>query len=191
MELVGKIKDITRSIAGETIVSLVIENGVAAVPGLTKLYQAGNRLALKIGKYRKKRSLDANAYHWVLCGKIADALDSDSDSVHYDLMIRYGTILRGDDGRAALISVLPDVDLKRCNIYARRVGTGHVDGKEFAHYAIIKPSREYDSKEMSVLIKGTVREAHELEIETLTPAELAGMMEVMKANEKEQACKSL
>lgn len=186
MELIGKIKDITRSIAGETIVSLVIEDG-SAVPGLTKLYQAGSRLAVKIGKYRKKRSLDANAYHWVLCGKIADALDSDSDSVHYDLMVRYGAILRGDDGRAAVITVLPEVDLKRCNIYARRVGTGHVDGKEFAHYALIKPSREYDSKEMSVLIKGTVLEAQDMGIETLTPAELASMMEAIGNREKEQA----
>lgn len=185
MELIGKIKDITRSIAGETIISLVIEDGVAAVPGLTKLYQAGNRLALKIGKYRKKRSLDANAYHWVLCGKIADALDSDSDSVHYDLMVRYGTIIRKDDGRSAILSVLPDVDLKMCDIYGRRVGIGHsADGKEVVHYAVIKKSRYYDSKEMSVLLKGTILEAKELEIETLTPAELTEMMEALKEREK-------
>lgn len=184
MELIGKIKDISRSIAGETVVSLSIEDGAAAVPGLTKKYQSGTRLSIRIGQYRKKRSLDANAYHWVLCGKIADAMDSDSDSVHYDLMVRYGTILRGDDGRAAIISVLPEVDLKRCNIYARRIGTGHVDGKEFFHYALIKQSREYDSKEMSVLIKGTVLEAKELDIETLTPAELEEMMEEMRSHEK-------
>ena len=183
MELIGRIKDVSHSLSGDTIVSLAVEDGRSAVPGLMRFYRAGNRLSLKIGIYRKKRSLDANAYHWVLCGRMADVLDSDSDSVHYDLMQRYGTILRGEDGRAVIITVRPDVDLRRCNVYARRIGTGHVDGKEFYHYALIKPSREYDSKEMSVLMKGTVQEAKELEIETLTPLELAEMMEALRERE--------
>ncbi|WP_434310368.1 hypothetical protein [Hominifimenecus sp. rT4P-3] len=133
---------------------------------------------VKVIGYRK-RTLEANAYHWALCRRIADALDSDSDSVHYDLMAKYGIILRDDGGRAAIISALPEIDLKRCNIYARRVGTGHVDGKEFVHYAIIKPSREYNSKEMALLIKGTVLEAKKLEIETLTPVERTKIVEAL------------
>ena len=37
---------------------------------------------------------------------------------------------------------------------------------------------------MSVLLKGTILEAKELEIETLTPAELTEMMEALKEREK-------
>ena len=191
MELIGKILDMSVSKAGEPCFILEVEGGQKAVPGLTEFLQAGTRLAVKLGKYRPKRSLDANAYHWVLCGKIADAIDSDADSVHYDLMVRYGTILRGDDGRAAIITVRADVEPKKCGVYARRIGTGHMGGQEYHHYALIKRSRDYDSKEMSVLIKGTVLEAQEVGVETLTPAELEDMMEALRKNEEKQADKSV
>ena len=36
-----------------------------------------DKLNIEIKKYRKKRSLDANAYCWVLCDKIAKELSKD------------------------------------------------------------------------------------------------------------------
>ena len=48
------------------------------------------------------------------------------------------------------------------------------DGKA-TFYKIYRGSHTYDTKEMSVLIDGTVMEAKELGIETMTPAELAEM----------------
>lgn len=183
--MIGKIKDITYSLAGETIVSLSLEDGKYSVPGLTKLFQSGDRLSIKIGKYRKKRSLDANAYHWLLCGKIAAALETDQDSVHYDLMVRYGTILTDDSGNTQMIRAIPEVNLRRCNVYARMIKNERDrDGNLFYIYALIKPSREYDSKEMAQLIKGTISEAEEMGIGTLTPAELAEMMGAMREHEK-------
>ena len=41
---------------------------------------------------------------------------------------------------------------------------------------MLKGTHEYDSKEMSVLINGVVDEARDLDIETLTPAELDRML---------------
>lgn len=191
MDIIGKIRDIATTIAGDLTVSLVIEDGRAAVPGLTEFLQSADRLAIKIGRYRKKRSLDANAYHWALCGKMAAALDTDTDSVHYGLMLRYGTPMDGEGGRPAVVTVGPEVDLQKCGVYARVIGTGYIDGKICYHYMLIKPSRQYDSKEMSVLIDGTVSEAKEMGIETLTPAELAEMMEALRKHEEKQAGKSL
>lgn len=191
MELTGKIKDISTSITGELSVSLVVENGKAAVPGLTEFLQSADRLTVKISRYRKRRSLDANAYHWTLCGKMAAALNTDVDSVHYGLMLRYGAPMENESGRAAVVTVGPDVDLRECGVYGRVIGTGYIDGKICYHYMLIKPSRQYDSKEMSVLINGTVSEAKEMGIETLPPAELAEMMEALKRHEEKQKGKGV
>lgn len=48
-------------------------------------------LSIELKEYRPKRSLDANAYHWVLCTKIADA-------VGHRLSV-YITICSGNTGR--------------------------------------------------------------------------------------------
>ena len=64
-------------------------------------------------------------------------------------------------------------------------------GQEYHHYALIKKSRDYDSKEMSVLIDGTVSEAQEMGIETLPPAELEAMKEALREYEKKQKGKGM
>ena len=53
--MTGKIKDISTSITGEAVVSLAIEESAQHIPGLTELYQAGDRLAVKLSKYRRRR----------------------------------------------------------------------------------------------------------------------------------------
>ena len=137
MDIIGRIKEIYRSSAGKTLVLLEIDDGRTALPGLEKLTKL-DKLAICLKQWRKKRSLDANAYHWVLCGKIADVIDSDADSVHYDLMIRYGTEEDDDEQGRPIVSVLPHVDLRKAEIYGRLIGEGYVNGKRFLHYLLIK-----------------------------------------------------
>ena len=59
--------------------------------------------------------------------------------------------------------------------YYEEIGKGKVNDKEFTHYKVYKGSSEYDSKEMSILIDGVIQEAKQLDIETLTPQQIAGM----------------
>ena len=49
-----------------------------------------DKLTIKATKYRKHRSLDANAYFWALCGRIAEVLGSDKWTVYIELLSRYG-----------------------------------------------------------------------------------------------------
>ena len=58
-----------------------------------------------------------------------------------------------------------------------------MNDKEFTHYCILKPTHEYDSAEMAALIDGTVEEAKELGIPTITPNEIARMKELWKSNQ--------
>ena len=129
-----------------------------------------DRINIKITKGSRKRSLDANAYHWQLCGQIARVLKTSTEDVHYTLMLRYGTPLTDENDIPVIIAVNPQADPKRLNIYARLISSG-----ELNHYMLIKQSRYYDTAEMSRLIEGTIDEAKELGIETLTPAELHQM----------------
>ena len=120
---------------------------------------------------RKKRSLDANGYHWVLCGKIGKVIKSDADSVHYDLMLRYGTPWEDNQGYPVIAALPISADIRKMDVYGRLIY--QADG--INHYLLIKPSRFYDTAEMARLIEGTIDEAKLLRIETLTPRELEEM----------------
>ncbi len=123
----------------------------------------------EVKEHRERRSLDANAYLWVLIGKIADVLRSSKDEIYLLMLKRYG--------QREMVSVRSDVDVSGFFKYYEERGKSTLNGKEFTHYFVFKGSSEYDSREMSVLIDGVVSEAKDLEIETLTPMELSRLKE--------------
>lgn len=130
---------------------------------------------ITIGKPKKKRSLDANAYFHLLVGKIAEKLRMSKIHCKNIMLQRYGQY-EFMDGKRLVISVDSDIDMSnREDIHCSAIGYGEVNGRKFTHYAIMKPSHLYDSKEMNALIAGTVDEAKELGIEVLTPDELERM----------------
>lgn len=127
----------------------------------------------EIKEHKEKRSLNANAYLWVLVGKIADRLRASKDEVYLKCLKLYG--------QSEVVSVLSDIDVRGYFKYFDEIGKGHVNGREFTHYKVFKGSSEYDSKEMAVLIDGVISEAKELEIETLPPHEIERMKQRWKA----------
>lgn len=119
----------------------------------------------KIEEYKQKRSLTQNAYFYVLCNEIGNALKISKDEVHLRMLKEYG--------QSEVFSIRSDIDVSRYLKYYEEIGRGKVNGKEFTHYRVFKGSSEMDSLEMSILINGTVSEAEQLGIPTLTPAEIA------------------
>ena len=125
---------------------------------------------------RKKRSLDANAYFWVLVGKIADKLRASKDEIYFEMLKKYG--------QSITVTVRAGLDLSRAGFkYYELFKDGISAGKPFEAYRVFIGSSQYDTREMSVLIDGVVQEAKELGIETLTPLELA---EILGRYEQEQ-----
>ena len=125
---------------------------------------------------RKKRSLDANAYFWVLVGKIADKLRASKDEIYFEMLKKYG--------QSITVTVRAGLDLSRAGFkYYELFKDGISAGKPFEAYRVFVGSSQYDTREMSVLIDGVVQEAKELGIETLTPLELA---EILGRYEQEQ-----
>ena len=62
---------------------------------------------------------------------------------------------------------------EREDIHCIPVGHGMVNGKDFTHWAVLRPSHEYNTKEMATFIDGVVAEAQELGIDTMSTNEIA------------------
>ena len=132
-----------------------------AINKLLQLVKAKVNFSFK--KYRQKRSLDANAYFWLLCGKIADVLREDKEAVYVNMLKHYG--------QSVIVTVANEVDVKSYFKYYEPLFVG----EKYTEYLVMKGSSEYDSREMSILIDGTVQEARDLNIETESPENLERM----------------
>lgn len=127
---------------------------------------------VKIEKHRNKRSLDANAYSWVLQNEIANALRLSKEEVHFEMLKNYG--------QRDFISTLADVNIADYYNYYELKNTYEKDGKKFKSYIIYRGTHTYNSKEMSIFIDGVVQEARNLGIETLKDKEIKALIEKME-----------
>lgn len=135
------------------------------------------KLTITIKKFRKKRSLDANAYFHVLVGKIADVVGNSKPAVKNMLLSKYGQYAIENDTIVHLI-IRDDVDVsEREDIHLATTSNTKVldDGRLYRVYRLLRGSHTYDTREMSILIDGAVSEAKELGIETMTPDQLEEM----------------
>lgn len=133
-------------------------------------------LHLKLEKKRKKRSLSANAYMWVLCSKIAEKLKLSKEEV-YRHEIRSA-------GKWTVFSEVAGVSLEEMADEWRKRGIGYqaelMDGLTAdGHRQMIfyLGSSAYSTDEMSRLLDVIISDAEDQGIETITPAEKAVMME--------------
>lgn len=120
--------------------------------------------------FRNKRSLDANAYLWVLLQKMAENLgNTTKDELYLQVLERYGVFTH--------VIVKPEVVDRTVNEWrtSKVLGEVTVNGKKGVQIQCYFGSSTYDTKEMSRLIDGVVSECKELNIQTLTPDELERM----------------
>lgn len=124
-------------------------------------------LDAEIKVHRERRSLDANAYMWVLLSKLADALHTTKDELYLIMLERYGVFTH--------VVVKPEVveRVKQEWRTVRELGEVTINGKTGIQLQCYFGSSTYDTKEMSRLIDGVVSECKEVDIETLTPRELS------------------
>ncbi len=132
--------------------------------------------------FRKKRSLDANAYYWQLLSRLAEALGISKSRAHNLMLIRYGQ-QEEYDGRLVYV-VVPDTPDGAERAF--EADTYHIkptsevkagqDGTLFRTYKMLRGSSTYNTKEMSELIHGLVSECRQLGIETMTPDQIHEMM---------------
>ena len=136
-------------------------------------------LDLTIKPYKPKRSLSANAYMWVLVGKLADATGISSTDIYRNTVKQLG------------ISQLIVINAAAAPAFKRvweQYGPGWFvdDVGEGANGSVILRayygSSTYNRKQMAALIDLVVQDCKQLGIDTLTPAELAGLVDRWKGD---------
>lgn len=134
---------------------------------------SGNKeLMVQAKVYRNKRSLDSNAYAWVLMQKIAEATGLDKWDVYLNCLQRYSRAFTH-------VIVKPNAIDRLKELYRVCIDLGEVtvNGKTGHQLQVYFGSSTFDTKEMSVFIDGIVSECKDLEIELLPPSEIERMKE--------------
>ena len=178
METVGKLVNITRDFMTGKL-NVTFQLNTEPVEELNEFAKL-DAIDIIAKKHRKKRSLDANAYFHVLVGKIADSMNPPiSKTRAKNLLIgRYGQQEFLEDGTPVVLKTNISVDqmLEQEFLHCFPCGCKTENGTVVIFYKVYRPSRTLDSKEMSILIDGTVQECKLLGIETIPPMELERMV---------------
>lgn len=172
METTGKLTAVTKDIlTGKLNITFQIDSD--CVDELNRIASIES-LDIKADKHRKKRSLDANAYFHVLVGKIAEAQTISKAKAKNILISRYGQVEILPDGSPMIYKTNAPVEYMIELESIHSIPVKYTDDATF--YKIYRGSHTYDSYEMSKLIDGTVADAKELGIETMTPQEIQRMV---------------
>ncbi|WP_051538068.1 hypothetical protein [Butyrivibrio proteoclasticus] len=145
-------------------------------------------LSIKLTLFRKKRSLDSNAYFHVLCDKLRQTLGISMAAMKNDLITTYGQIWYMDDGQAFIYktNATPEFIREREEVHLELIKIGE-DGAYW--YRAYRGSHTYNTEEMARLIQGTVMECKDHGIETATPEEIERMQRLWEGRLHEQGSK--
>lgn len=176
-ELTGRIANISFSFEGRPVVTLELferRNAPAIMNKLLEL-KGEESLAFKISKHKKKRSLDANAYCFVLIGKIAEKTGIPKTEVYRKAVKEIG-------GNYDVVCVQNKaVDSLRETWEKNGLGwqTETMDSKieGCTNIVLYYGSSTYDTETMSRLIDNIVQDCKALGIETKSEVELNSLLE--------------
>ena len=172
-ELTGKLRyGVSFTDKGMPIVTLELFEKVPALQMVDSLHSA-EKVCIRIDKFTKKRSLNANNYAWKLITEIGNRTRQSKEDVYFLMLKRYG--------QSDLVSVLAKVPAGDYFKYYEEAGESTLNGKLFKHYRVYKGSSEFDTREMSIFIDGIVSEAKDLGIPTDTPDQIAKMKDLWGA----------
>lgn len=154
---------------------------------ITYLIEQARDKQFEIKEYRAKRSLDSNAYCWVLCDKIAKELSKDGtiitkEKIYQDAILQIGTF------ESMIVEEKAFENFKRIwqkqglGFLIQEVSRKDKCVKVHCYYG----SSTYDSKEMSLLINLLVELAKSLNVETKSDAEINSLLESWGKNEQKK-----
>ena len=131
---------------------------------------------LEVKEHRKKRSLDANAYAWVLINKLADVMRIPPTEV-------YRQAIQDISGNSEVIPIKDEAveQFKQAwghnglGWLCRDMGKSKLPG--YRNLMVYYGSSVYNSKQMADLIDHLAQDCKALEIETLPPEKLSLLMD--------------
>lgn len=174
-ELSGVISNIAISYAtGKPLLTLEVEEDKSTLLNLYEELRASERLTIKIGKFKRKRSLDANAYAWVLISRLAERLNIPKTEVYRSAIKEIGgnsdTVCIQDKAVASLRD-----GWERNGIgWMTETMPSKLEG--CTNVILYYGSSTYDSSQMSRLINIIVEECRQLGIETRSQEEIDSLL---------------
>lgn len=127
----------------------------------------------KITEKRKKRSLDANAYYWLLTGMIARKVDSEPEEVY----LRHVRGLGNYEVYGMLEEAVPMfAQLWVSNHLGRFIETRAAKKQGIVNVLAYYGSSDFDTVQMSRLIDHAVQDCVALGIETRSPEEVESLL---------------
>lgn len=125
------------------------------------------KISVEIKPYRKKRSLDANAYYWALITKLSMIIGLSNPEWHNYMLRRYGQpeVIEGK----CVYMTIPDTleaeeKVNNATDYhlqpTSQVREGN-DGIMYRTYKLLRGSHTYDTAEMARLIDGLIYECRQ------------------------------
>lgn len=132
-------------------------------------------LTIEIKKYRKKRSLDANAYFWALVDKLSVKTGQDRIQI-------YRNAIKDIGGVSEIICLKSEAANKLCEVWSEKGIGWQADVmpsklRGCKNVILYYGSSTYNTEQMSRLIDNIVQDCKAVGIETMTPAELAVLKE--------------
>lgn len=170
--MTGRLVDLSCSMSGKQRITVEIDGDFR--DDFDRLRE--KPVSVEVKAYRRKRSLDANAYAWTLIEKIAIASSQPHAQVYKDDVYRQA--IRSINGVSETVCV-PTASAERlcrgwCS-HGRGWQTEQFSSKiaNCTNVTLYFGSSVYDTEQMSRLIDYLVDEAKGLGIETATPDEIA------------------
>lgn len=173
-DLTGRISGVSFSYTtGKPLITLEMNEKQSALAMVDKLRNA-EKLSIKIGQYRKKRSLDCNAYAWVLMSKIAEKTNVSKEEV-------YRAAIKEIGGNSDTVCIQNKAVESLCDGWTRN-GIGwqtdtfpsKIEG--CTNVILYYGSSTYDVAQMSRLINIIIQDCEALEIETKSQAEIDSLL---------------
>jgi hypothetical protein len=162
-----RIKDYARSFHGERVLSFDILGQFSE----KELDDLVNRdLSVDIKQWREKRSLDANAYFWVLCDRLSEVTGRGKSEIYRDE-------IRDIGGNSETVCVM-DKAVDKLRVAWEKNGLGwqtetfdsKLDG--CTNVTLYYGSSAYDKVQMARLIDNVVQDCKAVGVETMTPEQL-------------------
>lgn len=149
-----------------------------AVEALMEEYVEGKEYEAVIKRKRAKRSLDANAYCWVLCRKIAEKTGATDTEVYGQCILDYGVTTIKPERKDLVDDLVRMWDGMGIGNSHDILGDSKIDG--YVNVKYYYGSSQYNTQQMARLIDGIVYEAKNLGIPTETPDEIERMKSMWK-----------
>ena len=180
MELRGEIKSLSSTFP-ERRVRLELETN-GNLEDIEKLKEKD--LTISLSRYRKKRSLDANAFLWKCLGDMAAVLGMTAWDMYLYSLKRYGKYTYIKIIETAYTSL--QKVWRETKIVGETMEKNPETGEQCKYLEVLCyfGSSTYDSKEFSVLLSGVIEDMAELGLERPTDDHLKAIIaEVNKRNE--------